>query len=117
MVRRLKWFVKDSITMENKLFVGNLAFSVSEEALREAFLAVGCVSSAKLVTDRETGRARGFGFVEMETNELATQAIKELNGASLEGRAIAVSIAKPQVARSGGRSFGHSDNKSRGSRW
>ena len=102
--------------MENKLFVGNLAFSVSEEALRNAFLAVGFVSSAKLVTDRETGRARGFGFVEMETAELAAQAIKELNGFALEGRAIAVSIAKPQ-ARSEGRSFGNGNNKPHGNRW
>jgi RNA recognition motif-containing protein len=91
--------------MNNKLFVGNLAFSLTEDALRDTFSAVGGVASVKLVTDRETGRARGFGFVEMDSDDLATQAIEQLNGKDVGGREISVSVAKPQT-RSNDRGFG-----------
>jgi RNA recognition motif-containing protein len=80
--------------MAVKLFVGGLSFSTSNERLREAFAACGQVESASVVTDRDTGRSRGFGFVEMATPEEAEQAISKLNGTSLDGRTIQVEKAK-----------------------
>jgi len=80
--------------MAIKLFVGGLSFSTSTERLREAFAAVGAVESAAVVTDRDTGRSRGFGFVEMATPEEAEQAISRLNGTNLDGRTIQVEKAK-----------------------
>ncbi len=88
--------------MAKKLFVGNLPFSITEASLTEAFNACGSVESAKIVTDRDTGRSKGFGFVEMSTDDEATQAISKLNNAELEGRAISVSEARPQAPRTGG---------------
>ena len=76
--------------MAVKLFVGGLSFSTSTERLREAFAACGNVESASVVTDRDTGRSRGFGFVEMATPEEAESAISKLNGTSLDGRTIKV---------------------------
>jgi RNA recognition motif-containing protein len=80
--------------MAVKLFVGGLSFSTSTERLREAFAACGTVESASVVTDRDTGRSRGFGFVEMATPEEAESAISKLNGTSLDGRTIQVEKAK-----------------------
>lgn len=80
--------------MAVKLFVGGLSFSTSSDRLREAFAAVGSVESASVVTDRDTGRSRGFGFVEMATPEEAEQAVSRLNGTSLDGRTIQVEKAK-----------------------
>ena len=80
--------------MAVKLFVGGLSFSTSNERLREVFAAVGAVESASVVTDRDTGRSRGFGFVEMATPEEAEQAISRLNGSTLDGRTIQVEKAK-----------------------
>ncbi|MBI2525391.1 MAG: RNA-binding protein [Candidatus Rokubacteria bacterium] len=80
--------------MAVKLFVGGLSFSTSNEGLRAAFAAVGAVESASVVTDRDTGRSRGFGFVEMATAEEANEAVSRLNGTSLDGRQIKVEIAK-----------------------
>jgi len=88
--------------MAVKLFVGGLAFSTSNERLREAFAAAGSVESASVVTDRDTGRSRGFGFVEMATPEEAEQAISRLNGTSLDGRTIQVEKAKAPGAGGGG---------------
>jgi cold-inducible RNA-binding protein len=88
--------------MAVKLFVGGLSFSTSTERLREAFAACGNVESASVVTDRDTGRSRGFGFVEMATNEEAEQAINKLNGTSLDGRTIQVEKAKSPGAGGGG---------------
>jgi cold-inducible RNA-binding protein len=79
--------------MAVKLFVGGLSYSTSTDRLREAFAAVGTVESATIVTDRDTGRSRGFGFVEMTTNEEADQAVSRLNGSSLDGRTIKVEKA------------------------
>jgi len=76
--------------MAVKLFVGGLSFSTSNERLREVFAATGSVESAAVVTDRDTGRSRGFGFVEMATPEDAEQAISKLNGTSVDGRTIQV---------------------------
>lgn len=81
------------------LYVSNLGFHVSDDDLRNLFSAYGQVSSAKVITDRETGRSRGFGFVEMSSDEEGKKAIKELEGKEIEGRAISVSVAKPKTDR------------------
>ena len=88
--------------MSNKLYVGNLSFNMTEASLTEAFAPFGQVSRATLVTDRETGRARGFAFVEMGSAEEAQAAIKGLDGKSLDGRQIQVNVAKPREDRGGG---------------
>jgi cold-inducible RNA-binding protein len=88
--------------MSNKLYVGNLSFNTTENDLQDAFAAHGTVVEANLMMDRETGRARGFGFVTMSTPEEAQNAITALNGASIDGRAVTVNIAKPRAERSGG---------------
>src|SRR5262245_17906827 len=80
--------------MAHKLFVGGLPFSTSEERLREVFSQAGNVESAVVVTDRGTGRSRGFGFVEMSTSEEADQAVAKLNGKDLDGRQLKVERAK-----------------------
>jgi RNA recognition motif-containing protein len=94
--------------MGKKIYVGNLSFSISEEQLSSAFAQFGAVDSAKIVTDRETGRSKGFGFVEMAVDSEADQAIEKLNGTDLSGRNINVSEARPQEnkPRGGGRGFG-----------
>lgn len=88
--------------MGNKLYVGNLPFSATEEGLAEKFAAFGAVTSAKVIKDRETGRSKGFGFVEMETDNDAQSAIQALNGSDMNGRNILVSEARPQEPRTGG---------------
>jgi len=92
--------------MAVKLFVGGLSFSTSTERLREVFAGIGTVESASVVTDRDTGRSRGFGFVEMATNEEAEQAISRLNGTSLDGRTIQVEKAKAPGTGGGDRRGG-----------
>lgn len=82
--------------MSTKLFIGSLPWSVTDEDLQSAFAAHGNVLSAKVVTDKETRRSRGFGFVEYETEAEASAAIQALNGAELKGRNIIVSEAKPK---------------------
>ncbi|MBS2000669.1 MAG: RNA-binding protein [Candidatus Obscuribacterales bacterium] len=82
--------------MTNKLFVGNLSFKTTEAQLEEAFSRSGTVVSVAIPTDRETGRKRGFGFVEMETKEMADAAVKDFNGQSLDGRQIVVNESKPR---------------------
>ncbi|HEY9733024.1 MAG TPA: RNA-binding protein [Drouetiella sp.] len=81
-----------------KLFVGNLSFKTTEAQLEEAFSKSGTVVSVAIPTDRETGRKRGFGFVEMETKEMAEAAVKDYNGQSLDGRQIVVNESKPREA-------------------
>jgi RNA recognition motif-containing protein len=88
--------------MTVKLFVGGLSFSTSSERLREAFAGLGEVQSATVVMDRDTGRSRGFGFVEMATGEDANTAVSRLNGTELDGRQIKVEIAKPAGSGGGG---------------
>src|SRR5262245_7948140 len=90
------------IIMSTKLFVGNLDFKVTENDLQDAFAAHGTVVEANLVTDRTTGRPRGFAFVTMSSPEEAQKAIDALNGKDLGGRAIVVNIARPREERSGG---------------
>src|SRR5687767_3943240 len=88
--------------MNNKLYVGNLSFNTTENDLQDTFSAHGTVTEANLITDRETGRARGFGFVTMSSDEEANKAVEALNGAELDGRTITVNIARPREERSGG---------------
>jgi RNA recognition motif-containing protein len=93
----------------NKLYVGNLSYSVSEEKLQELFSRHGSVASARVITDKFSGRSKGFGFVEMASDEEAERAIAALNGTEFEGRSIVVSEARPQEPRSprgGGREPG-----------
>jgi RNA recognition motif-containing protein len=88
--------------MGNKLYVGNLAYSVRDEELQQAFSAFGTVISAKVMMDRETGRSKGFGFVEMGSDAEAQAAINGMNGQSLSGRAVVVNEARPREERPGG---------------
>ncbi len=88
--------------MNNKLYVGGLPYSVTEAHLEEVFSAHGTVESARVITDRMSGRSRGFGFVEMSTPEEAEEAMQKLNGTELEGRTLTVNEAKPQQPRSEG---------------
>jgi len=86
-----------------KIFVGNFSFSLSEGELRSMFEPFGAVDSATVVTDRATGRSRGFGFVEMPNNDEAEKAIAALNGKDSGGRALTVNEARPKVDRGGSR--------------
>ena len=88
--------------MTSKLYVGNLPFEVTDDSLHELFGSQGAVTSAKVITDRETGRPRGFGFVEMEQAEDAQKAIQSLDGQDFQGRNLKVNLAKPREERSGG---------------
>ncbi len=88
--------------MNNKLFVGNLSFNSTENDLQDMFAAHGTVVEANLITDRTTGRPRGFAFITMSTDEEAQKAIAELNGKSIDGRALNVSVARPSEARPAG---------------
>ncbi len=88
--------------MGNKLYVGNLAYSVRDDSLLQAFSQFGHVASAKVMMDRETGRSKGFGFVEMGSDAEAQAAINGMNGQALEGRAIVVNEARPREDRPGG---------------
>ena len=89
------------------IFVGNLSFGATEDAVRTMFEAYGAVERVNLITDRDTGQARGFGFVEMSNNAEADRAIAELNGSELDGRALNVNEAHPKTERgNGGGGFG-----------
>src|SRR5918999_5201723 len=95
--------------MSTKLYVGNLAFQTTSQELQELFATAGTVESASVVEDRDTGRSRGFAFVEMSTKEEAASAIDQFNGKEVGGRALKVNEAKPRENRSGGgggRGFG-----------
>src|SRR5215472_9432267 len=88
--------------MGNKLYVGNLPFSATDDSLREMFGQAGQVESARIITDRDTGRSKGFGFVEMSTEQEASDAINKFNGTELDGRALTVNEARPMAPRDGG---------------
>jgi RNA recognition motif-containing protein len=98
------------------LYVGNLSFKTTDASLREAFQAHGQIESARVVMDRDSGRSKGFGFVEMPNREEAMAAIKALNGTELEGRNINVNEARPKPEggerRSGGGGFGGGNRRS-----
>jgi RNA recognition motif-containing protein len=100
------------------IFVGNLAFSATEAAVRSLFEAYGAVDRVSIVTDRETGQARGFAFVEMSVNGEADRAITGLNGKDLDGRALNVNEARPKGERSfGGGGGGGGGQQRRNNRW
>jgi RNA recognition motif-containing protein len=109
--------------MAHKLFIGGLAFSTSNERLREVFAQAGAVESATVVTDRETGQPRGFGFVEMASAEEAAEAVKKFNGQQVDGRVLKVEIANSAGggggARRGGGGYraGGGSRSSGGGRW
>ena len=86
--------------MGRKLYVGNLPYSIDDDSLMDLFSQVGPVESVKVITDRFSGRSKGFGFVEMATDEKAQEAISQLNGKSIEGRALIVNEARLQQPRS-----------------
>ena len=100
----------------NKLFVGNLSFNTTENDLQDAFGEHGNVAEVKLMTDRDTGRPRGFGFVTMSTAEEAQAAMNALNGRQLDGRALTVNVAKPREERSGGSGYGSARREYSGAR-
>jgi len=101
------------ISMSTKLYVGNLAFQTTSQELQQLFAQAGTVQSASVVEDRDTGRSRGFAFVEMSTKEEASSAIEQFNGKEVGGRPLKVNEAKPRENRSvGGRGF--SDNRGGG---
>lgn len=85
--------------MATNLFVGGLPYSVTDEELEEAFAAIGSVKSAKVITDRDTGRSKGFGFVDMESEDDAKAAIDQLNNSDMGGRTIVVNEARPREDR------------------
>ena len=106
--------------MAQKLFIGGLPFSTSTEELRELFNQVPGVETVSVVTDRDTGQSRGFGFVEMESKEAADEAVRKFNGHALGGRTLKVEHAKPSAARTGGggfRSGGGGGYRGGGNRW
>ena|ERR1051325_8465991 len=92
--------------MSNKLFVGNLSFNITENALQDAFSAHGTVTETNLMMDRETGRPRGFGFVTMSSPQEAQKAMEAMNGKEIDGRALTVNVAKPREERASGGRFG-----------
>ena len=100
--------------MGRKLYVGNLPYSATEQSLREAFAASGTVDSVSLITDRDTGQSKGFGFVEMSTEQEAQAATQALNGTMLDGRQIKVNEAKPRESRGGGGRGGFGGGGNRG---
>lgn len=100
--------------MGTKLYVGNLSFRTTSEELRDAFAAVGNVESASVIEDRDTGRSRGFAFVEMSTAEEAAAAIEQFNGKEFGGRNLTVNEAKPRADRGGGGRGGYSGGGGRG---
>ncbi|HSQ24485.1 MAG TPA: RNA-binding protein [Pyrinomonadaceae bacterium] len=100
--------------MSTKLYVGNLAFQTTSQELQELFAQAGTVESASVVEDRDTGRSRGFAFVEMSTKEEAASAIEQLNGKEVGGRALKVNEAKPRENRGGGGGRGFGGNRGGG---
>ena len=93
-----------------RLYIGNLAFAATEDDVREAFGVHGSVGSVQIITDRDTGQSRGFGFVEMDDDDAAEQAIAAINGSDIAGRNVIVNEARPRPSRDGG-------GGRRGGRW
>jgi cold-inducible RNA-binding protein len=103
--------------MSNKLYVGNLSFDLSDQELESTFAEVGTVESVNIIEDRDTGRSRGFGFVEMANAEEAQKAISELDGKEVDGRQLKVNEAKPRTNGGGGRGGYNGGGYGGGSRW
>jgi RNA recognition motif-containing protein len=103
--------------MGNKLYVGNLAYSVDDAALQQLFAGFGTVASAKVIMDRDSGRSKGFGFVEMGSDQEAQAAISAMNGKEIEGRALTVNEARPKPEGGGGRGGRGGYGGGGGQRW
>ena len=103
--------------MGAKLYVGSLAYSIDDTKLKDLFAPVGTVVSAQVIMDRDTNQSKGFGFVEMSSDEEAQTAIKELNGKEVDGRTIMVNEARPKEDRSGGGGGGGGYNRGGPSRY
>jgi RNA recognition motif-containing protein len=103
--------------MGQKLFIGGLPFNTSTDELSQLFNQITGVESVAIVTDRDTGQSRGFGFVEMATSEAADEAVRKFNGTMLGGRTLKVEIAKPSAPRSGGGGGGGYRSGGGGRRW
>ena len=97
--------------MATKLYVGSLAYSITDDKLKEIFAEVGTVTSAQVILDRDTNQSKGFGFVEMSTEDEAKEAIKTLNGKEVDGRALMVNEARPNEDRSSGGGGGGFNNR------
>ncbi|MBA7491690.1 hypothetical protein ES702_02238 [subsurface metagenome] len=100
--------------MAKKLFVGGLAFSITSSQLKDIFSKIGKVISCDVIKDRDTGQSKGFGFVEMENDKEADEAIEKLNDTELEGRKVVVNVAKPREERPRGRGPRRDDQRPRG---
>jgi RNA recognition motif-containing protein len=100
--------------MSSKIYVGGLPYATTDAQLQDLFAAHGAVESARVITDKFTGRSRGFGFVEMSNADEAQKAIQALNGTDFEGRNLTVNEARPQERRSGGGGFGDRGGERRG---
>jgi len=100
--------------MGKKLYVGNLPFSATDQVLKDSFAQCGTVESATIIMDRDSGRSKGFGFVEMSTEAEAADAIAKLNGADYEGRSLTVNEAKPMAPRENRGGFGGGNGGGRG---
>jgi len=103
--------------MGNKLYVGNLSYSMNDEALSTLFADAGTVASARVIMDNQSGRSKGFGFVEMSSDEEANAAIEKFNGTEQDGRQIKVSEAKPMVPRNKGGYGGGGGGRGGSNRW
>ncbi len=103
--------------MGRKLYVGNLPYSVTQQTLEETFSQCGTVDSVNVITDRDTGQSKGFGFIEMSNDSEAQKAIQELNGTSLDGREIKVNEAKPKAPRRDRGGGGGGGGYGRDNRW
>lgn len=102
--------------MGKKIYVGNLPFNATSESLSDVFSAFGEVGSSKIITDRDTGRSKGFGFIEMNDSAAADKAIEKLNGSDLGGRALTVNEARPMEPRTGGGFGGGGSSRGGGDR-
>src|SRR5438270_3941758 len=100
--------------MAKKIYVGNLSFQTTDADLNDMFSEVGQVESVQIITDRDTGRSKGFGFVQMSDDEAATKAIERFNGKEVNGRALTVNEARPMERREGGGGGGGRDRGGRG---
>jgi RNA recognition motif-containing protein len=103
---RSLFFTQQEYFMAKKLYVGNLSYTTTQEQLHSLFSQAGDVAEVTIIMDRETGRSKGFGFVEMQTDTGAQEAIKRFNGTALDNRTLTVNEARPREERSGGGGFG-----------
>jgi cold-inducible RNA-binding protein len=94
----MEWLENRGFEMTN-IYVGNLSYHMTDDQLRDAFAAYGTVNSARIIMDRDTGRSKGFGFVEMEDDAQAQDAITKMDGQELDGRALKVNVARPREER------------------